>query len=33
MSVSGLRQSYEKNVLLESEAAAAPVEQFTRWFD
>jgi len=33
MSVSDLRQSYDKNVLLESQAAASPFEQFTRWFD
>ncbi|MCG7327872.1 pyridoxamine 5'-phosphate oxidase [Achromobacter sp. ACRQX] len=33
MSVSDLRQSYEKNVLLESQAARSPIEQFTRWFD
>ncbi|KQZ99298.1 MAG: pyridoxamine 5'-phosphate oxidase [Achromobacter sp.] len=33
MSVSDLRQSYEKNVLLESQAAPSPFEQFTRWFD
>lgn len=33
MSVSDLRQSYEKNVLLESQAASSPFEQFIRWFD
>ena len=33
MSVSDLRQSYEKNVLLEAEASASPLEQFSRWFD
>ncbi|WP_251863957.1 pyridoxamine 5'-phosphate oxidase [Achromobacter sp. Marseille-Q4962] len=33
MSVSDLRQSYEKYVLLESEAAASPMAQFARWFD
>ncbi|MEN4922247.1 pyridoxamine 5'-phosphate oxidase [Achromobacter spanius] len=33
MSVSDLRQSYDKNVLLESQAAASPFEQFHRWFD
>ncbi|WP_312437682.1 pyridoxamine 5'-phosphate oxidase [Achromobacter sp.] len=33
MSVSDLRQNYEKNVLLESQAARSPIEQFTRWFD
>jgi len=33
MSVSDLRQSYEKNVLLESQASASPFAQFTRWFD
>ncbi|WP_338618117.1 pyridoxamine 5'-phosphate oxidase [Achromobacter sp. E1] len=33
MSVSDLRQSYEKNVLLESQAAPSPFEQFARWFD
>ena len=32
MSVSDLRQSYE-NVLLESQASASPLEQFSRWFD
>lgn len=33
MSVSDLRQSYEKNVLLESQAATSPFQQFARWFD
>lgn len=33
MSVADLRQSYEKSHLLESEAAASPFEQFSRWFD
>ena len=33
MSVSDLRQSYEKGVLLESEAARSPLDQFSRWFD
>lgn len=33
MSVSDLRQSYDKNVLLEETAAAAPLEQFSLWFD
>ncbi len=33
MSVSDLRQSYDKNVLLEAQALASPFEQFTRWFD
>ena len=33
MSVSDLRQSYEKNVLLESQASASPFAQFTLWFD
>ena len=33
MSLSDLRQSYEKGVLLETEAAASPFEQFQRWFD
>lgn len=33
MSVSDLRQSYEKNVLLENQAARSPFEQFARWFD
>lgn len=33
MSVSDLRQSYEKNVLLEETAAASPLEQFSQWFD
>ncbi|MGY6269916.1 pyridoxamine 5'-phosphate oxidase [Achromobacter denitrificans] len=33
MSVSDLRQSYDKNVLLESQASASPFAQFTLWFD
>jgi len=33
MSVSDLRQSYDKNVLLEENAAATPLEQFSLWFD
>ncbi|ARP96313.1 pyridoxamine 5'-phosphate oxidase [Bordetella genomosp. 13] len=33
MSVSDLRQSYDKGVLLESAAAASPFDQFARWFD
>ncbi|CAM3917383.1 pyridoxamine 5'-phosphate oxidase [Bordetella tumulicola] len=33
MPVSDLRQSYEKNVLLEETAAASPIEQFRLWFD
>lgn len=33
MSVSDLRQSYEKNVLLEETASASALEQFARWFD
>ncbi|MDT4817823.1 pyridoxamine 5'-phosphate oxidase [Achromobacter agilis] len=33
MSVSDLRQSYEKNVLLESQACTSPFAQFTLWFD
>jgi len=31
--VSDLRQSYEKGVLLESEASPSPFDQFRRWFD
>ncbi|OZI41028.1 pyridoxamine 5'-phosphate oxidase [Bordetella genomosp. 1] len=33
MSVSDLRQSYDKGVLLESQAAASPFDQFKLWFD
>lgn len=33
MSVSDLRQSYEKFVLVEEAAAASPFEQFSLWFD
>lgn len=33
MSLSDLRQSYEKGVLLETQAAASPFDQFKRWFD
>ncbi len=33
MSVSDLRQSYEKGTLLESQAHASPFEQFRLWFD
>ncbi|ANN79290.1 pyridoxamine 5'-phosphate oxidase [Bordetella flabilis] len=33
MTIADLRQSYEKNVLLESDAAASPFDQFAAWFD
>jgi pyridoxamine 5'-phosphate oxidase len=33
MTLADLRQSYEKNVLLESNAAASPFDQFLVWFD
>lgn len=33
MSVADLRQVYQKSVLLESDAAASPVDQFARWFE
>lgn len=33
MSVSDLRQSYERGVLLEQQAAATPIDQFALWFD
>ncbi|KAG4080864.1 hypothetical protein HA402_010035 [Bradysia odoriphaga] len=33
MSLSDLRQSYEKNVLLEEQLAPSPFEQFRLWFD
>ncbi|OZI67161.1 pyridoxamine 5'-phosphate oxidase [Bordetella genomosp. 11] len=33
MSLADLRQSYEKKVLLETDAAASPFDQFTAWFD
>ncbi|HYG44957.1 MAG TPA: pyridoxamine 5'-phosphate oxidase [Bordetella sp.] len=33
MSVSALRQSYEKSTLLEDTAAASPFDQFQLWFD
>jgi len=33
MSVSDLRQSYDKSTLLEDSAAASPFEQFSLWFD
>jgi len=33
MSVSDLRQSYEKSTLLENSAAASPFDQFSQWFD
>jgi pyridoxamine 5'-phosphate oxidase len=33
MSLADLRQSYEKKVLLESDAAASPFDQFSIWFD
>lgn len=33
MSVSDLRQSYDKGVLLESQAAISPIDQFSLWFD
>ncbi|MBO1112523.1 pyridoxamine 5'-phosphate oxidase [Bordetella petrii] len=33
MSVSDLRQSYEKSTLLEESAAISPFDQFSQWFD
>jgi len=33
MSVADLRQVYQKSVLLESEVAGMPLDQFARWFD
>ena len=33
MSVADLRQVYQKSVLLESDAAASPFEQFAQWFE
>lgn len=33
MTLADLRQSYEKNVLLEKDAAASPFDQFSAWFD
>src|SRR5690606_14552385 len=33
MSIADLRENYEKGALLESDAAASPLEQFQRWFD
>ncbi|OWT61805.1 pyridoxamine 5'-phosphate oxidase [Candidimonas nitroreducens] len=33
MSVADIRQSYEKNVLLESALASTPLEQFSLWFE
>ena len=33
MSVADLRQSYEKNVLLEAHAQASPFDQFVLWFE
>jgi pyridoxamine 5'-phosphate oxidase len=33
MSLADLRQTYEKNVLLENDAAASPFDQFHLWFD
>lgn len=33
MSISDLRQSYEKNILVEEDAAASPIEQFSLWFN
>jgi len=33
MSVADLRQIYQKGLLLESDAAATPMEQFGRWFE
>ena len=32
MSIADLRQSYEKNVLLETAAQASPIDQFSAWF-
>ncbi|MFC4273764.1 pyridoxamine 5'-phosphate oxidase [Achromobacter aloeverae] len=33
MSLADLRQTYDKNELLESQAAASPFDQFAAWFD
>jgi pyridoxamine 5'-phosphate oxidase len=33
MSVADMRQSYEKNFLIESQAGDGPFDLFTRWFD
>ncbi|UHL62537.1 pyridoxamine 5'-phosphate oxidase [Paralcaligenes sp. KSB-10] len=33
MSVADIRQSYEKNVLLEASLASTPFDQFALWFD
>jgi len=33
MSISDLRQSYEKNILVEEAAAASPIDQFSLWFN
>ena len=33
MSVADLRQVYQKSVLLESDVADSPIEQFARWFE
>lgn len=33
MPLADLRQSYDKNTLLESEVAASPFDQFSSWFD
>jgi pyridoxamine 5'-phosphate oxidase len=32
MSIADIRQSYEKNSLLEANLAATPIEQFNKWF-
>lgn len=32
MSIADIRQSYEKNSLLEANLAATPIEQFSKWF-
>jgi len=33
MSIADIRQSYDKNVLLEASLASNPFKQFARWFD
>lgn len=33
MSIADLRQTYDKNVLLEDQAASSPFDQFGLWFD
>jgi len=33
MSISDLRQSYEKSILIEEEASSSPIEQFSLWFN